>query len=68
MSSPDSANAYIFGLFYTVRGLTRRTGDVGLRLGDVSIVDQTTTDYIPALNARVLIQTLLEKILKCIEI
>jgi len=42
-----------FGLFYTVRGLTRRTGDVGLRLGDVSIVDQTITDYIPALNARV---------------
>ena len=42
-----------FGLFYTVRGLTRRTGDVGLRLGDVSIVDQTTTDYIPTLNAQV---------------
>ena len=42
-----------FGLFYTVRGLTRRTGDVGLRLGDVSIVDQTSTDYIPALNAQV---------------
>ena len=42
-----------FGLFYTVRGLTRRTGDVGLRLGDVSIVDQTNTDYIPALNAQV---------------
>ena len=42
-----------FGLFYTVRGLTRRTGDVGIRLGDVSIVDQTNTDYIPALNAQV---------------
>ena len=42
-----------FGLFYTVRGLTRRTGEVGLRLGDVSIVDQSNTEYVPALNARV---------------
>ena len=42
-----------FGLFYTVRGLTRRTGEVGLRLGDVSIIDQTNTEYVPALNARV---------------
>ena len=42
-----------FGLFYTVRGLTRRTGEVGLRLGDISVVDQTNVEYVPALNARV---------------
>jgi YidC/Oxa1 family membrane protein insertase len=42
-----------FGLFYTVRGLTRRTGEVGLRLGNVSTVDSIDADYIPVLNARV---------------
>jgi len=42
-----------FGLFYTVRGLTRRTGEVGLRLGNVSTVDSIEADYIPVLNARV---------------
>ena len=42
-----------FALFYTVRGLTRRTGDVGLRLGDVSTIDPSNASYIPELNARV---------------
>lgn len=42
-----------FGLFYTVRGLTRRTGEVGFNLGNVSTIDSIEADYIPALNARV---------------
>ena len=42
-----------FGLFYTVRGLTRRTGEVGLRLGNVSTVDSMEADYIPVLNSQV---------------
>ena len=42
-----------FALFYTVRGLTRRTGEVGLRLGDVSTIDPSNASYIPELNARV---------------